>query len=251
MDLADRGHAAMAVRYGLGAKLDGGDVVETPDGLMFAGRTDFPVLVNGAVPAVGGDPRALASAAREFFAARGRGFSLFTRSSAEDEAATQAGLHLLMERYPAMVLRSRVPEPDVESVLVSDAACARQFLHVVDSSFASIGLPPGVLGDMPPEAFFGRDDTAAFVAYLDGEPVAAASVVLARGIGGVQWVGVLEQARGRGLGAGVTALAANASFDMGADCAWLEASHMGEPVYARMGFEEVFSYRVYVAPPPE
>jgi ribosomal protein S18 acetylase RimI-like enzyme len=75
-------------------------------------------------------------------------------------------------------------------------------------------------------------------------------VVLAQGIGGIQWVGVLEEARGRGLARFCTALAANAGFEMGAECAWLEASHMGEPVYVRMGFEEVFSYRVYLAPPP-
>jgi ribosomal protein S18 acetylase RimI-like enzyme len=242
---------AMAERYALGAKRDGGEAVETPDGVMYAGRTDFPVMVNGAVPAAGGEPRALAAAAREFFADRGRGFSLFARSSAEDEAAVEAGMHLVMERYPAMVLRSPVPEPDVEAMPVSDAAGAREYLRVADSSFASIGLPAGVLGDMRPDAFFGRDDTAAFVTYLDGEPVAAASVVLARGIAGVQWVGVLEQARGRGLGAAVTAAAANAGFEMGADCAWLEASHMGEPVYLRMGFEELFSYRIYVAPPPQ
>jgi ribosomal protein S18 acetylase RimI-like enzyme len=61
---------------------------------------------------------------------------------------------------------------------------------------------------------------------------------------------VLEEARGRGLAVAVTGAAANAGFEMGADVAWLEASHMGEPVYLRMGFEEVFSYRVYVAPPP-
>jgi ribosomal protein S18 acetylase RimI-like enzyme len=86
------------------------------------------------------------------------------------------------------------------------------------------------------------------VAYDGSRPVASASVVLARGIGGIQWVGVLEEARGRGLARAVTAAAANAGFDLGADCAWLEASHMGEPVYARMGFEEVFSYRVYLVP---
>src|SRR3954469_10363052 len=94
-------------------------------------------------------------------------------------------------------------------------------------------------------------ESRAFVAYEGSRALAVASVVLAQGIAGIQWVGVLEEARGRGLARICTALAANAGFDMGADCAWLEASHMGEPVYVRMGFEEVFSYRVYLAPPPE
>ena len=72
-------------------------------------------------------------------------------------------------------------------------------------------------------------------------------MTVAPGIGGVQWVAVLEEARGRGLADACTRAASNAGFELGADCAWLEASHMGEPVYLRMGFEELFSYRIWLA----
>jgi GNAT superfamily N-acetyltransferase len=243
----------MADRYRLGAEIDGGEVVSTADGLIYASRTDFPVMMNGAIPLVG-DPVRLVSAAREFFAARGRGFTLFARSEAEAEAAHSAGMRLLLERYPAMVRREpfaeRPPPDDVELRRVADASGARDYLQVADSAFVAIGMPAGILADMRAEAFFGREDTTAFVAYAEDRPVAAASVVLARGIGGVQWVGVLEDARGRGLAALCTAAASNAGFEMGANCAWLEASHMGEPVYLRMGFEEVFNYGVWVAAPP-
>ena len=243
----------MADRYGLGAELDGGEAVSTADGVLYAGRTDFPVMMNGAIP-LDGEPHALASAARAFFSERGRGFTLFARSDAEAEAATTAGMHLLIERFPAMVLREpygSAQMPDgVELRRVADTAAAQDYLHVADAAFVAIGMPAGILGGMRPDAFFGRDDTAAFVAYSEGRPVAAASVVLAQGIGGIQWVGVLEEARGRGLAVAVTGAAANAGFEMGADAAWLEASHMGEPVYLRMGFEEMFNYRIYVAPLP-
>jgi GNAT superfamily N-acetyltransferase len=254
MELADRGHAGMVERYRLGAELDGGEVVRTDDGPIYAFRSDFPVMMNGAIPATGGDPARLAAAAREFFAERGRGFTVFTRTPAEEEAAGGAGMHPLIDRYPAMVLREPAAEPRAGLDLrpVTDASGAREYLDVADQAFTAIGMPAGILAELRPEAFFGRDDTAAFVAYDDGgEAVAVASVVLARGIAGIQWVGVLEAARGRGLAAAVTAAAANAGFAMGADCAWLEASHMGEPVYARMGFEEVFNYRIWVAAPPE
>jgi GNAT superfamily N-acetyltransferase len=253
MELADRGHAAMAERYSLGAELDGGEVVSTADGVLYAGRSDFPVMANGAIP-LAGDPRVLAMEAREFFADRGRGFSLFARTASEDEAATDAGMHVLLERYPAMVRREPYPEralPEgIELRRVRDDAGARDYSAVADAAFPAIGMPPGLLADMPSEGFL-RDDAAGFVAYEGGAPVACASVVLARGIGGIQWVGVLEEARGRGLAALSTAAAANAGFELGADCAWLEASHMGEPVYLRMGFEEVFSYKIYVAAPPQ
>jgi len=243
----------MVDRYRQGAELDGGEVALTDDGPIYAFRADFPVMMNGAIPVTGGDPARLATAAREFFAERGRGFSLFTRTEAEEDAAAAAGMHPLIDRYPAMVLREPAAEPAAGLDLrpVADASGAREYLDVADQAFSAIGMPAGILADLRPEAFFGRDDTAAFVAHSDGAPVAVASVVLARGIAGIQWVGVLEAARGRGLAKAVTAAAANAGFAMGAGCAWLEASHMGEPVYARMGFEEMFNYRIWVEAPPE
>ena len=250
MDLADRGHAAMVDRYRMGAA----ESVSAPGGVIYTAVSDFPVIANGAIP-LDGDPAALAAAAREFFADRGRGFTFFARSPAEDEAARDAGMHPIIERYPAMVLRAPVelrgaPE-GIELRRLASEGDARDYLAVADAAFIALGLPAGMLLELDPASFL-ADGTAAFVAYDGDRPVAAASVVMARGIGGIQWVGVLEEARGRGLAALCTGAAANAAFEeLGADLAWLEASHMGEPVYLRMGFEEVFSYRLWVAPPPE
>lgn len=241
----------MADRYRIGVQIEGSEYVDTTDGLIYTSETDFPVLMNGAIP-LGGDPNALASAAREFFASRGRGFSLFTRDAAEDDAATAAGMHLLLERYPAMVrhepFEARVVD-GIELRRVANEAHAHDYSSVADAAFPAIGLPPGLLADLPLEGFV-RGDSAGFVAYEGERPLACASVVVARGVGGIQWVAVLEEARGRGLADLCTRAAANAGFELGADCAWLEASHMGEPVYLRMGFEEVFNYHVWVAPPP-
>jgi ribosomal protein S18 acetylase RimI-like enzyme len=251
MELADRGHAAMADRYALGAEIDAGEVVRTGDGVVYAGRTDFPVMFNAAIP-LGGDPRALVAFARDFFAGRGRGFSFFARADAEDEAAVEAGMELVLDRYPAMVRREQFddrPVAGIEMRRVGDEGAARDYLAVAAPAFTALGMPEGLLAGMPPAAFL-RDDTAAFVAYDGDRPLACASVTVARGVGGIQWVGVLEEARGRGLAAACTRAASNAGFELGADCAWLEASHMGEPVYLRMGFEELFSYRLYVAAAP-
>jgi ribosomal protein S18 acetylase RimI-like enzyme len=251
MELKDRGHAAMADRYALWAEIGGGEVEHRGEGVIYAGRSDFPVMVNAAVP-LAGDPRSLLRAAREFFAARSRGFSFFARTDAEDEAAAEAGMQRVMERYPAMV-RHEPFEPRemgaVELRRVGDDAGARDYADVADAAYSSLGMPPGLLAAMPAAALI-RDGTVSFVAYEDGRPLAAAMVTVARGIAGIQWVAVLEEARGRGLADACTRAATNAGFELGADCAWLEASHMGEPVYLRMGFEEVFSYRLYVAPPP-
>jgi ribosomal protein S18 acetylase RimI-like enzyme len=251
MELEDRGHAAMADRYALWAEVDGGEVERSAEGVIYAARSDFPVMVNAAVP-LAGDPRSLLRAAREFFAARSRGFSFFARTGAEDEAAAEAGMQRVMERYPAMVRHEPFEPREVGGVAlqrVVDSTGARDYADVAEAAYASLGMPPGLLGAMPPAALV-RADTVSFVAYEDERPLAAAMVTVARGIAGIQWVAVLEEARGRGLADACTRAASNAGFELGADCAWLEASHMGEPVYLRMGFEEVFSYRLYVAQPP-
>jgi GNAT superfamily N-acetyltransferase len=243
----------MIDRFRIGTKIDGGEVADTGAGLIYAWRSDFPVMMNGAIALPGGSPEALLDAARQFFAERSRGFTFFVRTDEDAAAADAAGMHQLIEHYPAMVRRTPfgpwdVPD-GVELRRVSDDAVARDYAGVADAAFPSIGMPAGLLADMPPETLL-RDDTAAFVAYADGRPVASASVLIAQGIGGIQWVAVVEQARRRGLAALCTAAAADAGFALGAEVAWLEASHMGEPVYARMGFEEVFSYRLYVAASP-
>src|SRR4051812_3035966 len=170
MDLADRGHAAMVERYRLGAEADGGEALATGDGLLYAGRTDFPVMMNSALPYLGGDPTALIAAAREWFAERRRGFSVFARSAAEDEAAVAAGMGVVLDRYPAMVLRARLPDPSVPDGVtlrrVHDEAGARQYTAVADAAFVALGMPAGILAGMSPAAFLGAE-TAAFVAYLE------------------------------------------------------------------------------------
>ena len=83
---------------------------------------------------------------------------------------------------------------------------------------------------------------ATVVAYDGDEPIAAAQAALSHGIAGVFWVGTLEAARGRGLGEAVCRWVTNWAFDHGAGAQSLEASTMGEPIYARMGYEELYRY---------
>jgi hypothetical protein len=92
------------------------------------------------------------------------------------------------------------------------------------------------------------ENIAAFIAYLDGEPVSIAMTIVSHGVAGVYWVGSLEQARGKGLGQAVTAAATNAGF--GAEIASLQASPMGKPIYEAMGYETVFDYRLFMSPAP-
>jgi GNAT superfamily N-acetyltransferase len=104
---------------------------------------------------------------------------------------------------------------------------------------------------MPPEAMtaaierFDRvlqPHVATVVAYDGDQPVASAQAMLSHGVAGVFWVGTVEAARGRGLGETVCRWVTNWAFDQGAAAQSLEASTMGEPIYARMGYEELYRY---------
>src|SRR4051812_49264579 len=149
MDLADRGHAGMVDRYRMGAA----ESMSAPGGVIYTGASDFPVIVNGAIP-LDGDPAALAAAAREYFASRGRGFTFFARSPVEDDAARAAGMHPIIERYPAMVLRAPVELRGVPEGMslrrVAGESEARDYLAVADAAFVALGLPAGLLLELDP-----------------------------------------------------------------------------------------------------
>src|SRR5207245_5319172 len=84
------------------------------------------------------------------------------------------------------------------------------------------------------------------VAYDADGPKAAAMTVLSHTIAGVYWVGTVEPGRRRGLGEAVTGVVTNAAFDRGARAVTLQASPMGEPIYARMGYETAYRYQMHV-----
>jgi ribosomal protein S18 acetylase RimI-like enzyme len=91
---------------------------------------------------------------------------------------------------------------------------------------------------------------AAFLALVLGEPAAGAMVVVTHGVAGIYWVGTTPSARGRGLAELCTRVATNRGFDLGARMAALQASTMGEPIYARMGYATVTHYPTLVQLPP-
>jgi hypothetical protein len=170
-------------------------------------------------------------------------------------AAEGAGLVSMGEGPPQMVLDHRLADAvapdDVELRPVVDEVTRRDYLAVLADSFTTTqGTPAEVL-----EGNFGHVDALhgpnvrAVVAYVDGAPVAGAFVLVSHGVAGVQYVGTVGRARGRGLGELVTRWVSNAGFDLGARIAALQASDMGEPIYRRMGYETVSRYSFFMGPP--
>jgi ribosomal protein S18 acetylase RimI-like enzyme len=235
-------------------ELDSGAEIEAGDSRLFgAGSSTHPAISNAAFRLDDDlDPAELIEAAQAFFGDRGRGFALWARAGVPEdrdllEAAEQAGLQQIHE-MPEMVLYEPPPErplPEgVELGRVESAADAEDFWRVAAAAYTSNGFPPEVFAHYDKHEGFAAANAAAFLARLGGRPAAIAMTLVSHGVAGIYWVGVLEEARGRGLAWAVTAAAVNAGLDLGGELASLQASAMGKPVYERMGFESIYDYRL-------
>lgn len=241
-------------------ELDPGAAIEAEPGWLFgAGCSTHPVISNGAFRRDDGvDANEFVARAKEFFAARGRGFSIWVRGGqAEDRdlvaAAEAAGLQLVYE-MPEMTLGERLEPPELppgaELHRLTAIEQANDFWGVAIASYESIGFPPEVFAGYTNHAGLLAENVVAFLALLDGEPVGIAMTMVSHGVAGIYWVGSLAQARGKGIGRAVTAAATNAGFDLGAEVASLQASPMGKPIYQTMGYEIAFEYQMFMSPTP-
>jgi len=93
----------------------------------------------------------------------------------------------------------------------------------------------------------------AFVARLDGRPVASAVAVVDGDAVVIYNVATLPDARGRGIGGAITLAALLDARARGASLGVLESSEMGYSVYRRLGFQEAGRYRILARsrPSPE
>lgn len=231
-----------------------GDLVERDGVLLFAAGSDFPVSANGVVRLDPTVPAAtVIDAAESWFGAKGRGYSLTTNGHLGDQdlgtEAEARGLLRIMDT-PAMVCDARLPDrtpPDgVEVRTITDAAGLADFIAINDAAYQTLGMPAGVIADMLRDpARILAPHVHTLVAYEGDRPLAAAQVMLSHGIGGVYYVGVIEEARGRGLADLITASVTNLGFDLGAAFVTLQASSMGDPVYRKMGYREVYRYTTH------
>ena len=241
-------------------ELDPEAEVEVGDGwLLGAGGTTHPVISNAAFRRDDDlDPGEMLGRAREFFGARGRGFSVWVRAGQPEDrdlaaASKAAGLQPVYE-MPEMVLQAPVEEPPLPASAdlcrVAGAEQADDYWRIAAAAYASLGFPPEIFAGYSNHSGLLVENVVAYLAYLEGEPVSIAMTIVTDGVAGIYWVGSLEQARGQGLGRAATAAATNAGFELGAEIASLQASPMGKPIYLGMGYETIYDYRLLMSPAP-
>jgi ribosomal protein S18 acetylase RimI-like enzyme len=256
----ERAHLNLVDSSRLFYEVDQGAAIEAEPGWLFgAGSATHPVISNAAFRRDDGvDAEDFLTRAREFFAPRSRRFSIWLRADqpADQDLATAAeaaGFQAVYE-MPEMLLDAPLatePLPaGAELRQLVDPGQMPDYWLVAKAAYLTNDFPPEIFaGYTRHEALLG-EDVAAFVAYLEGEPVSIAMTIVNNGVAGIYWVGSLEQARGQGLGRAVTVAATNAGFALGGEVASLQASPLGRPIYAKLGYETAFDYRLLISPEP-
>ena len=256
--LARANEAQLKEGFGMCVALWGGEVSDAPD-LRWA-ATGVPAVDLNRVTFADLAPETLDERI-EWVIGRARALHApFQWNVGPSTRPTDLGAHLLRHGFtdagdePAMgVALADLPEtlPQLEGVTIErvhDAEGAAEWARTVSMGF---GAP--TTEDAEPfvalvrRAQFGDDSPVSYyLARLDGEPVAGAGLVLAAGVAGVIAVATLPAARGRGIGGAVTLATLLEARARGYYVGVLQASEMGYPVYARLGFTEQFRFHNYV-----
>ena len=245
-DLTERTQAAFAdacQEQGRLRRPAGGDVLDLPGIRLWASGLAAPTT-NGALS---DDPSLVDLGAVEaWFAARGAAWG----------ALVPAGLHWPYGRHlktkPLMALDpvEAVPGPGVPGVTIRRAE-PKDLDAIVEVDSIAFGAE-----DLDVQRGWIGPHLAAFsittlVAELDGRAVGTAYGVRSDGRGGSAYsiggVGVLPEARGRGIAAALSARLVALGLDSGAELVHLSPdTDAAARVYARLGFVEAGALEIYV-----
>jgi ribosomal protein S18 acetylase RimI-like enzyme len=190
------------------------------------------------------EPEQIVDLARAFFGSAEFDIIVESETATDFEARLKQHGWRLDEEEPAMLL---TPIPDIPSVstelairrVTTDAALT-DFMRITETGQRWI-----------PSLEAATDvDVALFVGYIGNVAVATSRINIFGELGDINGVGTERAYRRRGFGTALTWAAVAAGHDRGCTAVTLSASEMGFPVYRRMGFEPICTYRTYIPPTP-
>ncbi len=184
--------------------------------------------------------------------ALGRKHCIFLRAHEDGhlEPELEQGGYRFVYATPAMCLtRERFRPVPPESVGVEIRPVGSEdevqlFGERVAEAFAIYGTKPATI-----RSFFERLEgvanptVQAYIGWQAGEPVTGAILYASHGVAGVGWVWTRPTHFGRRLAEAATSAVLQDGFTRGLRIANLQASPLGEKVYARMGFDTPTAYR--------
>jgi GNAT superfamily N-acetyltransferase len=155
------------------------------------------------------------------------------------------------DRLPGMALApipDGAPGPsDLEVRPIDDLAGFDDHIRTAARGF---GLDEGLVRSFLDPRLLDEPGVRYYVGYVDGEPVATGVGIATGRTIGVYNIATVESARRRGYGAAMTVRAVLDGRAAGCDVAVLQASTMGLPIYERLGYRTVVSYRAFADPEP-
>lgn len=237
-------------------RLQEGSAVHDGDGVLaLAFTADWPSFRQAVRTDESTPPERWVAIADDFLADRGDTACVFQRAGVDDDADRILAERGYVEfgRVPSMLCdaepEDRPPAEGVTVRLVASADDVSAYAAVAGAAFVDLGLqedPTRELLDNPGVML--ADDVILAVGELDGRVVAGAfTKMVADGQSGyVSFVSTLAEARGRALGDAVTRRITREAFARGATSLSLEASKFGANTYRRMGYRDLFEYRLMI-----
>lgn len=235
------------------AQLEHGATLLDAKGVVAAsGPGSFPSARQGIRLDAGTPGAEAADAIVAFYDANGRTGTAFARVGTDDDftdALTSRGFQEWAQTPEMVCDHPLEPSTGVDVRFAKTPEDVGAYARIAGEAFAHLAIPAEITRKTldNPEVMLLRN-VAVSLASIDGEPVAGAMVVLcgAEPLGYVGWVSCTDAARGHGLGDVVTRAVTNEAFALGATMCTLEASQFGEHTYARMGYREIYRYRIMI-----
>ena len=191
-------------------------------------------------------PELLLQQAHAFFGGQANPYAVITmsRQDLDLDACLDAQGFTAHADLPAMLTDAPLAMPPTAPGwridLLTKAAELPAFVKVCAKAYATLGLPefmtPSFFVDT--EGLLAPDVSIALARDAQGQVAATAMVLHTGEVAGLYWVGTLPEARGAGLAAACTAAVTNLALERGAKGVTLQATHLGEPTYRRLGFRE-------------
>jgi len=221
------------------------------DGLVTVGTGKLLPFFNfAAVTRVLDDPAALVERIDAFFAPFGNRFMLVEFEPADalapvmEARGAQPGAWRMMLLSPIGGSPPIIPGLTIRTANDSDA-----LYDYNDAMTTGFGGDPWATREIlgHPD-FLAVRDASHYTGFVDGRLVATAMRFTTNRMAVIANVSTIPEFRNRGIGEAMTWRAALDGLGEGCIAAYLQASDMGFPIYARMGFRHVVTHRTWLSP---